>query len=67
VDGFHPLGHAINNGKNLIKTITVLQWANQINMNVRKTPADFWRNNDFQFPSKVNAQNGACHSGLQKS
>jgi hypothetical protein len=29
--------------------------------------ADFWRNNDFEFSLKVNAQNGAGHSGLQKS
>jgi hypothetical protein len=28
--------------------------------------ADFWRNNDFEFSLKVNAQNGAGHSGLQK-
>jgi hypothetical protein len=37
-DGFHPLGCAINNGKNIIKTITVLQWDHQINMKMRKTP-----------------------------
>jgi hypothetical protein len=37
-DGFHALGCAINNGKNIIKIITVLHWAHQINMQVRKTP-----------------------------
>jgi hypothetical protein len=31
-DGFHPLGHSINDSKNIIKIITVLQWAHQINM-----------------------------------
>ncbi len=29
--------------------------------------AEFWRNSDLVFSQKVNAQNGASHSGLQKS
>jgi hypothetical protein len=29
---------AINNGKNIIKIVTILQWAHQIHMEVRKTP-----------------------------
>jgi hypothetical protein len=36
-DGFHPFGCSINISKNIIKIITVLQWAHQINMEVRKT------------------------------
>jgi hypothetical protein len=27
---------------------------------------DFWRNSDFEFSQKVNAQDGTSHSGLQE-
>jgi hypothetical protein len=37
-NSFHPLGCAINNGENIIEIITILQWAQQIHMKVRKTP-----------------------------
>jgi hypothetical protein len=29
--------------------------------------AGLWNNFDFEFSQKVNAQNGTCHSGLQKT
>jgi hypothetical protein len=29
--------------------------------------AGLWNNIDFEFSQKVNAQNGTCHSGLQKT
>jgi hypothetical protein len=29
--------------------------------------ADLWSNSGFEFSQKVNAQNGTCHSGLQKA
>jgi hypothetical protein len=28
---------------------------------------DVWGNSDFEFSQEVNAQNGTCHSGLQKT
>jgi hypothetical protein len=35
-NSFHPFGYAINDRKNIIETVTVLQGAHQIHMQVRK-------------------------------
>jgi hypothetical protein len=37
-NSFHPFGCAVNNSENIIIIVTILEWAHQIHMEVKKTP-----------------------------
>jgi hypothetical protein len=45
-----------------------MRWNGQGRYSVSKqNVTGLWNNFDFEFFQKVNAQNGTCHSGLQKT